>query len=102
MLIKVWFALVLLWTSVNSYKILVALPTTFKSHYQFGSEISKALAAEGHEVTVISPFKQAKPLPNYDEVHLEHTVQATKNSKSTQINANYILTILFVSISILI
>lgn len=41
------------------------------SHYQFGNEIAKALASEGHEVTVISPFKQTKPLPNYEEVHIE-------------------------------
>lgn len=64
----------------NGYKILVALPTTFKSHYQFGSELSKALAADGSEVTVISPFKQSNPPPNYKEVYLEHTQKAVEPS----------------------
>lgn len=66
----------------STYKILVALPSTFRSHYQFGSAISKALAAKGHDVTVISPFKQPNPLPNYKEIHLEFTQDAANSSNS--------------------
>lgn len=82
MVYRVLVSLCLLGACVSSYRVLVALPTTFKSHYQFGSEISKGLAAAGHEVTVISPFKQLKPLPlNYQEVHLELTHNAVHERK---------------------
>lgn len=86
MLLKVLFNLFSFWSSVSSYKLLVALPTTFPSHYQFGSEISKVLASVGHEVTVISPFKQPKALPNYEEVYLELTQDAVRNGKVMQLN----------------
>lgn len=81
MVFKALVILFVLWNSVSAYKVLVALPTAFKSHYQFGSEISKALAAMGHEVTVVSPFKQLTPLTNYEEVYLEHTEAAIQKGK---------------------
>lgn len=68
--------------SCKAYKILVVLPSTFWSHYQFGMAISKALVASGHDVTVVSPFKQPKPLLNYREIHLELTQDAANASKS--------------------
>lgn len=68
------FCLIISFKLVNTYNILIALPTSFKSHYQFGSAIAKALAGEGHVVTVMSSFKQPTPLPsNYQEVHMEQT-----------------------------
>lgn len=81
MVFKAVVILFFLWNSASAYKVLVALPTAFKSHYQFASEISKALAAVGHEVTVVSPFKQLTPLTNYEEVYLEHTEAAIQKSK---------------------
>lgn len=38
------------------------------SHYITGSALMKGLAAAGHEVTVISPYPQAKPLKNYRDI----------------------------------
>lgn len=67
---------------VFAYKILVALPTTFKSHYQFGSELAKRLALEGHEVTVVSPFKQPKTLLNFTEVYLEQSIKQAEGDKT--------------------
>lgn len=71
---KVLFAaLILCGWIVSGYKILVALPAASVSHYQFGSALSRGLANAGHEVTVISPYKDPNPPPNYTEVYLEHT-----------------------------
>lgn len=39
------------------YKILIVLPTPFKSHWNIGSAIAKTLARKGHEVTLISPHE---------------------------------------------
>lgn len=40
----------------------------------------KGLAEEGHEVTVISPFKQNKPIENYKEVFLEISWEISRKS----------------------
>lgn len=42
---------------VECYKILVALPTSYKSHWNIGSSIAKELAKKGHQVTLISPYE---------------------------------------------
>lgn len=82
--------------SVGAYKILVALPCPWRSHYQFGSEIAKALAAEGHEVTVLSPFKQSEPIPNYEELYIELKEQEIISRKFPSIimNSDHIQTYL--------
>lgn len=67
---KVVLFLSICWRTLYAYKILIALPATSFSHYLFASEITKALVAEGHELTVISRFKLAKPLPNYEELYI--------------------------------
>lgn len=56
---------------VNSYKILGIYPVGSKSHYYVGHALMKGLALEGHDVTVISPFRLKEPIPNYTEVFLE-------------------------------
>lgn len=54
--------------SSESYKILGIFPTMAKSHYITGGALMKALAAAGHEVSVISPFPQEKPLKNFRDI----------------------------------
>lgn len=66
---------------VVSYKMLAIFHTTSHSHYFFGSALMKGLAAEGHEVTVISPFKEKDPIPNYTEVYLDGTFDSFQNGK---------------------
>lgn len=56
---------------VASYKILGISPVAGPSHYFVVSALMKGLAADGHEVTFISPFKQKAPIPNYNEVYLD-------------------------------
>ncbi|XP_065077837.1 UDP-glycosyltransferase UGT5-like [Ochlerotatus camptorhynchus] len=54
--------------NVQPAKILGVFPTASKSHYIVGSALMKALAKNGHEMTVISPFPQQKPLKNYRDI----------------------------------
>lgn len=35
----------------------------------------KGLAAAGHEVTVLSPFPQSKPIKNYRDIHVEGIIE---------------------------
>lgn len=51
----------------------MALPAPWKSHYQFGFEIAKGLIGKGHQVTLISRFKQPAPLSNFKEILLEYS-----------------------------
>ncbi|XP_017784593.1 PREDICTED: UDP-glucuronosyltransferase 2B15-like [Nicrophorus vespilloides] len=41
------------------------------SHYTLGHRLLEELAARGHQVTMIAPYKQDKPIPNYKEIYLE-------------------------------
>lgn len=56
---------------VNSYKVLTIFPMISRSHYIVGQALAKGLVAEGHEVTMISPFKEKQPIQNYHEVVLD-------------------------------
>lgn len=58
----------------NSYRILAVAAVPSKSHYYITHALMKALAEEGHDVTVISPFKAKKPIKNYKEVILENSL----------------------------
>ncbi|XP_055304710.1 UDP-glucosyltransferase 2-like [Sitodiplosis mosellana] len=76
MRVKTLMLLVLCVTSstVNSYNILGVLQSASKSHYIIGHAIMKALAQDGHHVTVLTPFIEKHPIPNYEEVYLERSV----------------------------
>lgn len=53
---------------VLSYKILGIFPTVAPSHYNVGKALMKGLAAAGHDVTIVSPFKEKNQIKNYREV----------------------------------
>ncbi|XP_055305408.1 UDP-glucosyltransferase 2-like [Sitodiplosis mosellana] len=89
MVLKVLFVLIFLWGGVNTYRILVALPYIGRSHYRFGSALSQGLAAAGHEVTVISPYKELNPMPNYHQVYLEHTEKRVSALQSEYTKLNF-------------
>lgn len=67
--------------NVNSFRFLAILPVTSKSHYYIGHNLMKGLAEDGHEVTVISPFKANEQIKNYNEVFLEHSWEISRKSK---------------------
>lgn len=75
------FMLCIFCQTVIAYKILGILPTASKSHYYIGHNLLKALAEEGHDVTVISPFKEKDLIPNYKEVFLEHSWIESRRGK---------------------
>lgn len=72
---------------VDAYKILGVFPTPSFSHFVLGSRLMKALAEKGHEIVIISPYKEAKPLKNYREIVLEEVL---KKSEGKQFNTERI------------
>lgn len=60
---------------INGYKILGIFPTTGRSHYITGGALMKGLAAAGHEVTVISPFPQDKPVKNFRDINTDGLIE---------------------------
>lgn len=86
-LVSVLFAFIAIEThGVASYKILgIVCSTVAPSHYYVGRALMKGLAADGHEVTIISPFKEKNPIPNYNEVYLDRTLDFFKNGKRNYI-----------------
>lgn len=70
-----WFQvasiLCLLHQHSSGYNILGIFPVATPSHYSIGHALLKALAEEGHEVTMIGPFEQKNPIKNYNQVYLE-------------------------------
>lgn len=79
-LLEVLTLLCLFCQNVIGYKFLAVLPITSRSHFYIGQNLMKGLADEGHEVTVISPFKVNKPIANYHEVFLENSWEMSRKS----------------------
>lgn len=72
--------LCILHQNVGAYNILAILPVASKSHYYIGHNLMKGLAKDGNQVTVISPFKEKKPIENYTEVFLENSWEESRKS----------------------
>ncbi|GAB0101025.1 hypothetical protein DMENIID0001_171430 [Sergentomyia squamirostris] len=51
-----------------AYKILMVFPSFSQSHLIVAAGLLKGLAKKGHEVTMVSPFPQTKPLKNYRDI----------------------------------
>lgn len=66
---------------VNSYKVLAVFMSHSPSHYFVGSSLMRGLVADGHHVTVMSPFKERKPIENFTEIHLDGLMDQLKNGK---------------------
>uniref|UniRef100_A0A2M4BJY0 UDP-glucuronosyltransferase n=2 Tax=Anopheles marajoara TaxID=58244 RepID=A0A2M4BJY0_9DIPT len=65
--------------AIDGAKILGIFPTSARSHYIVGSALMKELARRGHEVTVINPFPQKKPLANYRDIDVSLDEDIMKN-----------------------
>ncbi|XP_308743.4 UDP-glycosyltransferase UGT5 [Anopheles gambiae] len=66
-------------TPVEGAKILAVFPTSARSHYIVGSALMKELARRGHEVSVINPFPQKKPLKNYRDIDVSGSAELVKD-----------------------
>lgn len=53
-----------------AYNVLAIFHTPAKSHYLGAEKLLRGLAADGNHVTVISPFPQKVPLPNFVDIAL--------------------------------
>ncbi|XP_062553023.1 UDP-glucosyltransferase 2-like [Armigeres subalbatus] len=67
---------------VDSAKILCVFPSPGRSHVLVGQVLLKALAERGHQVTMVSPFKLSKPVPNYREIYVPPDDTVSKMTKS--------------------
>ncbi|XP_055304712.1 UDP-glucosyltransferase 2-like [Sitodiplosis mosellana] len=79
-IVHVFLILCFSYQNVFGYNILAILPTASKSHYYIGSNLMKGLAKEGHQVTVISPFKEKKPIENFSEIMLENFWEVSRKT----------------------
>lgn len=69
-------------SNVSSYKILGVFHPPCRSHYIAGNALMKGLARAGHEVTIITAFKEKDPIENYEEIFLENSLpEAIKGKK---------------------
>ncbi|KAK4886916.1 hypothetical protein RN001_003187 [Aquatica leii] len=69
--------IIALFTFASAYKILGLFPYEGKSHFISFEPLLKALAAKGHEVTVISHFPQKTPLPNLNDIDIGGSFSST-------------------------
>lgn len=60
-----------------AFKILAIFPTMAKSHYFDGEALLKSLAADGHNITVISTYPQKTPIPNFEDYAVLGIKEAT-------------------------
>lgn len=65
----------------DASKILGVFPTPGKSHFIIGQGLMKGLAKAGHEVTVINPYPQKTPIPNYTDVSIFELLEHEKGNR---------------------
>uniref|UniRef100_A0A182P3N9 Uncharacterized protein n=1 Tax=Anopheles epiroticus TaxID=199890 RepID=A0A182P3N9_9DIPT len=63
-----WTLLCFCFAQLEAYRILCIYPSSGRSHVIVGQALMKGLAARGHDVTMVSPYKLSKPVPNYREI----------------------------------
>lgn len=98
-ILKLCSILSIFYQSVSSYRILGIFACPSKSHYSIGHNLLKGLANEGHEVTLISAFKEKDQIPNYNGVFLEHS---WIESRKSNVPSKYIFTPMTLLIDILV
>lgn len=82
LLVIIFFALIAIDSNgIDAYKILGIFHTGSPSHYYVGRALMKGLATDGHDVTIISPFKEKNPISNYNEVYLDGIYESFLNGK---------------------
>ena len=67
--------------SSRGAKILGFLPFGASSHFTIGQAIVKSLHKVGHEVTMLSPYPQKKPLKNYRDISTKDILDKYEKGK---------------------
>ena len=75
-------AVLAFFSQVDGFKVLGVLPFGSNSHFAVGNSILKALHKAGHEVTVISPFPQKKPMENFREINTAEVLENQQKGKN--------------------
>ena len=75
------FVLVAFVASTYGVTVLGILPFGATSHFSIGYSIVKSLHKVGHEVTVISPYPQKKPLENYRDISTKDILDKHEKGK---------------------
>lgn len=55
----------------DAYRILGVFTMASYSHYIAGNRLMKELAERGHDVTIITPYKEKNPPKSYRQIYLE-------------------------------
>lgn len=70
-LIAQWMTLHTLMEIVLAAKILIVYPMPSRSHQIAFKPLLHELARRGHQLTVLTPFLEEKPLPNITEIQVQ-------------------------------
>lgn len=84
-LVSIFFLCVII-SNVSSYKILGVFHLPCRSHHIVGNALMKGLARAGHEVTIITAFKEKDTIENYEEIYLENSLQEAMKGKKRSWN----------------
>lgn len=66
-------------------RILGVFPFTAYSHYILGNRFFTALAEKGHDVTIITPYREKSPPKNYREIYLDGAVAKMQGKKTRHV-----------------
>ncbi|KAK5642053.1 hypothetical protein RI129_008220 [Pyrocoelia pectoralis] len=80
---KIFYFLWILCTFIcltDGARILGVFQMPSYSHYQLGDRILKELAARGHEVTLISPYKQMEQTKNFRTIVIENAFEVLERN----------------------
>lgn len=66
-----------------AFNVLGFFPLPFKSHFIGAKTLLQGLAADGHNVTMISPFTQKESIPNFVDFQLDGIEQGLKRKLKT-------------------
>lgn len=71
--------------AINSHRILGLFPHPGLSHFHFFHPIMRLLAEAGHDVTVVSQFKNNPPMENYKDELLTDNSDGLVNAVSLDV-----------------
>lgn len=80
-------------STANGANILGVFPINGRSHWVVYEALMKALAARGHNVTVITSFPQKTPMANYTDIDVSASFPSAVNTISVDIVLQYLTSV---------
>lgn len=80
----------LILTSINALNILGIVPFGSNSHFAIGNSIIKTLHRSGHNVTIMSPYRQKEKLENFQEVDVSSVLEKFRKGKNDEFNQMFL------------